>query len=174
MVLAIIVLSLTWLLPVLGWAQSKEMAKLIEGAKKEKELVIYGTTDLRQSTIINEKFHEKYPFIEVKLNRLTSDNLYPRVIAEHRSGKFLADLLQNNTLGMYFLRKGNFLAHYVSAEERFYPKEFVDPGYWVTSAMNMHVIGYNTRTVAPDKLPKTWEDLLKPEWKGKLMLNPDE
>ena len=171
---ALVALSSPWLLPARAWAQSKEMAKLIEGAKKEKELVLYGSTDLRQSTIINDKFHEKYPFIEVKLNRLTSDNLYPRVIAEHRSGKFLADLLQNNNLGMYFLRKGNFLAHYVSPEERFYPKEFVDPGYWVTSAMNLHVIGYNTKTVARNKLPKTWEDLLNPEWKGKFMLNPNE
>jgi iron(III) transport system substrate-binding protein len=168
---ALVALSSLWLPPACAWAQ---IAKLIEGAKKEKELVIYGSTDLRQSTIINDKFHEKYPFIEVKLNRLTSDNLYPRVIAEHRSGKFLADLLQNNNLGMYFLTKGKFLTHYVSPEERFYPKEFVDPGYWVTSAMNMHVIGYNTRTVARNKLPKTWEDLVNPEWKGRFMLNPNE
>jgi ABC-type Fe3+ transport system substrate-binding protein len=171
---ALIVLSSPWLLPAWAWAQSKEITKLIEGAKKEKELVIYGSTDLRQSTIINDKFHEKYPFIEVKLNRLTSDNLYPRVTAEHRSGKFLADLLQNNTLGMYFLRKGKFLAPYVSPEERFFPKEFKDPGYWVTSSMNLHVIGYNTRTVQRDKLPKTWENLLNPEWKGRFMLNPNE
>src|SRR5262245_47282039 len=174
MVLAIIVLSLAWLLPVVGWAQSKEMAKLIEGAKKEKELVIYGTTDLRQSTIINDKFHEKYPFIEVKLNRLSADNIYPRVMAEARSGKLLADLLQNNNLGMYYFRKGNFLAHYVSPEARLYPKEFTDPGYWVTSSTNLHVIGYNTKTVPRDKLPKTWEDLLNPEWKGKLMVSPRE
>ena len=171
---ALVVLCSPWLLPAWAWAQSKEITKLIEGAKREKELVIYGTTDLRQSTIINDKFHEKYPFIEVKLTRLTSDNLYPRVIAEHRSGKFLADLLQNNTLGMYFLRKGKFLAPYVSPEERFFTKEFKDPGYWVTSSMNLHVIGYNTRTVQRDKLPKTWEDLLNPEWKGRLMLNPNE
>ncbi len=172
---ALIVLSSPWLLPAWGWAQSNEMTKLIEGAKKEKELVIYGSTTIRQATIINNKFHEKYPFIEVKLNRLTSDDLYPRVIAEQRSGKFLADLLQNNTLGMYFLRKGKFLAPYVSPEERFYPKEFKDPGYWVMSAMNLHVIGYNTRAVARDRLPKTWEDLLNPEWKGgKIMLNPNE
>ena len=174
LVFALATLSSPWLLPACAWAQSKDIAALIEGAKKEKELVIYGSTDLRQSTIINDKFHEKYPFIEVKLNRLTSDNLYPRVIAEHRSGKFLADLLQNNTLGMYFLRKGNFLVRYVSPEERFYPKEFMDPGYWVTSAMNVHVIGYNTKTVARNKLPKTWEDLLNPEWKGRFMLNPNE
>jgi iron(III) transport system substrate-binding protein len=75
---------------------------------------------------------------------------------------------------MYFLRKGKFLAPYVSPEERFFTKEFKDPGYWVTSSMNLHVIAYNTRTIQRDKLPKTWEDLLNPEWKGRLMLNPNE
>jgi ABC-type Fe3+ transport system substrate-binding protein len=171
----LIAFSSPWLLPAWGRAQTNDMTKLIEGAKKEKELVIYGSTTLGQATIIDNKFHDKYPFIEVKLNRLTSDNLYPRVLAEQRSGKFLADLLQNNTLGMYFLRKGKFLDPYVSPEERFYPKELKDPGYWVTSAINVHVIAYNTRAVAREKLPKTWEDLLKPEWKGgKILLNPDE
>ena len=169
-----VILSSPWLLPKWGWAQSSEMAKLIEGAKKEKELVIYGSTELRGSTIINDKFHEKYPFMDVKLTRLSSDGLYPRVIAEHRSGKFMADLLQNNNLGMYYLRKGNFLAPYVSPEEPFFPKEFKDPGYWVTSSTNLHVIGYNTRTIQRDKLPKTWNDLLSAAWKGKIMLSPRE
>jgi len=161
-------------LPQAAQAQSGDTAKLIEGAKKEGELVIYGTTDLRQSNLINEKFQAKYPFITVKLNRLTSDNLYPRVIAESRSGKFLADVLQNNAIGMHFLRKGNFLARYVSPEERAYPSEFKDPGYWTTSSMNVHVIGYNTRTVARNQLPKTWDDLLAPVWSGRLMVSPRE
>jgi iron(III) transport system substrate-binding protein len=108
------------------------------------------------------------------LNRLTSDNLYPRVITETRSGKFLSDILQNNTLGMYFLKKGSFLARYVSPEERFYAKDFKDPGYWTTSSMNVHVIGYNTKTVARNQLPKTWEDLLAPTWTGRIMVNPRE
>ena len=156
------------------WAQPAETAKLIEGAKKEGELVIYGTTDLRQSNLINEKFQSKYPFINVKLSRLTSDNLYPRIIAETRSGKFLADLLQNNAVGMHFLKKGNFLGRYVSPEERAYASEFKDAGYWVTSSMNVHVIGYNTRKVARNQLPKTWEDLLAPAWTGRLMVSPRE
>jgi iron(III) transport system substrate-binding protein len=155
-------------------AQSADTVKLIEGAKKEGELVIYGTTDLRQSNLINEKFQAKYPFINVKLNRLTSDNLYPRIIAESRSGKFLADLLQNNAVGMHFLRKGNFLGRYASPEERFYGKEFKDPGFWTTSSMNVHVIGYNTKAVARSQLPKTWEDLLAPTWTGRLMVSPRE
>ena len=84
--ITLIILSCFWIQPPQSaWAQPSETAKLIEGAKKEGELVIYGTTDLRQSNLINEKFQAKYPFINVKLNRLTSDNLYPRVIAETRS-----------------------------------------------------------------------------------------
>ena len=155
-------------------AQPVDTAKLIEGAKKEGELVIYGTTDLRQATLLNDKFRQKYPFIDVKLNRLTSDNLYPRVIAETRSGKFLSDVLQNNALGMYFLKRGKFFAHYLSPEDRFYSNEFKDQGYWTTSSTNVHVIGYNTRAVARDKLPKRWEDLLNPAWKGKMSLSPRE
>ena len=170
----LIVLSCLWLQPQRAWPQSAETAKLIEGAKKEGELVIYGTTDLRQANLLNDKFREKYPFIEVKLNRLTSDNLYPRVIAETRGGKFLCDVLQNTTLGMYFLKKGKFLAHYLPLEDRLYAKEFKDQGYWTTSSTNLHVIGYNTKAIARDKLPKKWEDLLIPAWKGKMMLSPRE
>ena len=128
-----------------AWSQPADTAAVIEGAKKEGELVIYGTTDLRQATILNDKFRQKYPFIDVKLNRLTTDNLYPRLIAETRSGKFLSDVVQNNTLVMYFLKRGKFLAHYVSAEDRYYPNDFKDPGYWITSGTNIHVVGYNTR-----------------------------
>lgn len=173
--MTLIILLCLWIeLPQSARAQSGDTAKVIEAAKKEGELVIYGTTDLRQSILINDKFQAKYPFINVKLNRLTSDNLYPRVIAETRSGKFLGDLLQNNTLGMYFLKKGNFLARYVSPEERAYGREFKDPGYWTTSSMNVHVIGYNTKTVARNQLPKTWEDLLGPAWTGRIMVSPRE
>jgi iron(III) transport system substrate-binding protein len=157
-----------------AWTQPTDTAKLIDGAKKEGELVIYGTTDLRQATLLNDKFRQKYPFIDVKLNRLTSNNLYPRVIAETRSGKFLSDVLQNNALGMYFLKRGKFFAHYLSPEDRFYSNEFKDQGYWTTSSTNVHVIGYNTRAVARDKLPKRWEDLLNPAWKGKMSLSPRE
>ena len=172
--LASMLLSILCHQPQWVWSQSADTAKLIAGAKKEGELVIYGTTDLRQATILNDKFREKYPFIDVKLNRLSSDNLYPRLIAETRSGKFLSDVLQNTTLGMYFLKKGKFLAWYVSPEDRHYTKEFKDPGYWTNSSINVHVIGYNTRAIARDKLPKRWEDLLSSEWTGRMQLSPRE
>lgn len=36
-----------------------------------------------------------------------------------------------------------------------------------------NVIGYNTKLVARDQAPKSWEDLLDPKWKGKIALDEE-
>ena len=36
--------------------------------------------------------------------------------------------------------------------------------------MSIHVIAYNTRLVARDKLPKSYHNLLNPAWKGEMLL----
>ena len=154
--------------------QSGSAAKLIEGAKKEREVVIYGTMDLRSANQLNDKFREKYPFLDVKLNRFGSNSLVPRALAENRAGKQVADILQTNSLGLYFLRKEGLLGHYVSPEDRFYPKQFKDQGYWTTTNMNVHVVAYNTRLLARERLPKTYEDLLNPAWRGRMVLDASE
>jgi len=63
------------------WGQSEHTAKLIEGAKREKEVVVYGTMDLRGANLLNDKFRERYPFVDVKLNRFGSGNMVPRALA---------------------------------------------------------------------------------------------
>jgi iron(III) transport system substrate-binding protein len=165
-----VVLGLWLQWPELSLGQPLNTAQLIEGAKKEGALLIYGVTDLRQANLIVGKFREKYPFIDAKFNRF-SDDYYARLVAEAKSGKFLADVLQNNSLGLYFLKKAGLFAYYLSPEDRYYPKDFKDQGYWTTTNLNIHVLAYNTSAVARDKLPKKWEDLLSPAWKGKMMLN---
>jgi iron(III) transport system substrate-binding protein len=156
------------------WGQSGHTAKLIEEAKREKEVVIYGTMDLRGANLLNDKFRERYPFLDVKLNRFGSGNLVPRTLAEFRAGKHLSDILQTNSLGLHFLKKEGILGHYVSPEDRFYPKEFKDEGYWTTTNMNVHVLAYNSRLIARDRLPRTYEDLLNPIWRGKMVLDSSE
>jgi hypothetical protein len=44
-----------------------------------------------------------------------------------------------------------------------YPAELKDPeGYWGVSNVYFHTIGYNTRLVKTNEVPKTYEDLLLP------------
>ncbi len=52
------------------------------------------------------------------------------------------------------------------------PKEYVDKaGYW--TATNLLVIepGFNTNLVPKGTEPKTWNDLLDPKWKGRMVWN---
>jgi iron(III) transport system substrate-binding protein len=170
LVLFVVGIWLHW--PADVWPQS--MDAIIDGAKQEGELMIYGSTDLRQANIIANKFREKYPFIDVKLTRLNSNKLYPKVLSEHRAGKYLVDVLQNNTVGLYFLKKEGLLENYLAPDQSLYPEKFKDPGYWTITNMNVHVLAYNTDKVQRNELPKSYQDLLDPVWKGRLLLNPRE
>ena len=136
-----------------AWGQSEHTAKLIEGAKKEGEVIVYGTMSLEAANLLNARFREKYPYVDVKLNRLGSGKFLPRVLAEVRANKYLADILQTNSLSLHFLKKDGFLTNYLSPEDRFYPKQFKDQGYWTTTNMNVHVLAYNTKLIARGKAP---------------------
>jgi len=157
-----------------AWGQSTHTAKLIEGAKKEGEVVIYGTMSLEAVNLLNARFREKYPYVDAKLNRLGSGKFVPRVLAEFRAKQFLADILQTNSLSLHFLKKEGFLANYLSPEDRFFPTKFKDQGYWTTTNMNIHVVAFNTKLIARDKAPKSYDDLLNPVWKGKMLIDASE
>jgi ABC-type Fe3+ transport system substrate-binding protein len=157
-----------------AWGQSEHTAKLIEGAKKEGEVIVYGTMSLEAVNLLNARFREKYPYVDVKLNRLGSGKFVPRVLAEVRANKHLADVLQTNSLSLHFLKKDGLLANYLSPEDRFYPKQFKDQGYWTTTNMNVHVLAYNTKLIARGKAPRSYDEVLNPVWKGKMMMDASE
>jgi iron(III) transport system substrate-binding protein len=157
-----------------AWGQSERTAKLIEGAKKEGEVIVYGTMSLEAANLLNARFREKYPYVDVKLNRLGSGKFVPRVLAEVRANKYLADVLQTNSLSLHFLKKDGFLTNYLSPEDRFYPKQFKDQGYWTTTNMNVHVLAYNTQLIARGKAPRSYDEVLNPVWKGKMLMDASE
>jgi iron(III) transport system substrate-binding protein len=50
-----------------------------------------------------------------------------------------------------------------------YPQKYRDPeGLWTATRLSYYSIAYNSRIVAADKVPRTYDDLLDPRWKGKL------
>jgi iron(III) transport system substrate-binding protein len=161
----ILFLSIT---PRLSFALTQE--ELIAGAKKEGEINYYASMDLQEANVLIGKFREKYPFINVKLTRADSERLLTRVLAEANGKKLGADAIQTVAFSMYTLKKQGILGHYLPAENRYYPTDFKDDGYWTTVYYNPYVVGYNTRLVSPTNLPKTYDDLLAPAWKGKMLV----
>ncbi|HEY7318360.1 MAG TPA: extracellular solute-binding protein [Candidatus Binatia bacterium] len=143
---------------------------LLDAAKREGEVVFYASMNLGEANSMIAEFEKRYPFIKVKLNRAGSEKLLTRILAEARAKRVAADVIQTVEFSMYILKRSGVLARHVPPSDSFYPKNFKDEGFWTTVYYNPYVTAYNTRLVTPRTVPKTYDDLLDPKWKGKMTM----
>ncbi|MGH7824222.1 MAG: ABC transporter substrate-binding protein [Candidatus Binatia bacterium] len=154
-------------LPGLSWSQAKVDPKLIEGAKKEGQLVWYTTMTLDQSKRVVDRFQKKYPFVKPILFRTGGGPLLNKIITEARGGRHEWDVAVGRGEMVLPLMERKLLASYRSAETKMIDNQLVDnDGYWVAYYVNSYVLGWNTKLVKKDDVPKTYEALLDPRWKG--------
>ena len=145
-----------------------ERANLVEAAKKEGGLTYYTTMTLSQSKKVVDAFQKKYPSIEVKLFRSGGDDLLNKIFTEHRGGRDLWDVLSGRGDMVLPLMENKLITAYRSPEISSIPADLVDDeGYWTAYYVNPFVLGYNTNLVKEAEVPKTYEQLLDPRWKGK-------
>jgi len=152
-------------------AESEEQrtAKLVEGAKKEGNLLWYSATEVKDSIELLDGFKKKYPFTNTGLYRGNGEAVLSRIITEARAKKHLWYVTINGGLKGELLKREGYLAKYPSPQRKFFPEGHMDPeGYWTDVYFNAFVIAYNTRLVPSQDVPKTYEDLLDPKWKGKM------
>jgi len=148
---------------------------LIEAAKKEGEMVYYTTMTLSQSKKVVDKFEKKYPFIKVDLFRTGGGPLLNKIQTEARGGRYAWDVVSGRGEMVLPLMNAKFLAPYRSPESKTIEEDLVDnEGYWTAYYVNPYVLGYNTNLVKKEDVPKTYEQLLDPKWKGKKISIDDE
>ncbi len=174
----ILKIGITLLVIILGWigesrAQSKET---IEGAKKEGKVVFYTSLTIHEIDQVAVPFTKKYPFVKVEPFRGNSEQLLQKITIEERAGRPQHDVAQFNAFEAWQLQKLGLLQRYKSTEAKNYSDIYKDPeGYWTVIYANYLVLGYNPKLVKEEELPKKWEDLLLPKWKGdKLGMDRDE
>lgn len=158
-------------LPVSSPAQDGKVAK----ARDEKKVVVYNTTTVPDMQKIVEGFRKRYPFLEVESFRSTGERLIEKILMEVRAGRHLADVYIISGLQMWLLRDGGNLAAYLSPERAGVRRAFKDDlGYWTGVYFNLEVIGYNTKLTSQRELPKKWEELLDPKWRGRMTLEIED
>jgi iron(III) transport system substrate-binding protein len=144
---------------------------LIDGAKKETKLMIYSSVSATDTATLGQRFQQKYPFIKLEFLRLGSERLLTRILQEARGGKQFADVYQTGVVEVYLFKQKGMLTHYASPERAAYADYFKDTdGYYTAFFHTSKVIAYNTRLVPAGKAPKSYEDLLDAQWRGKLGL----
>jgi iron(III) transport system substrate-binding protein len=156
-------------------ASAQDRETMIAKAKEEKTLVYYSTTDIRDGTAMVHAFQKKYPFIEPKLFRLGSTQVVVKVLQEHRGGAHLFDVISATSFQFYEIFKEDLFQKYDSSERRAFLDDFKDKaGYWTSVYHNASIIAYNTNLLKPPDLPKSYDDLLDPKWKGKMLMDNRE
>ncbi|MBI4527766.1 MAG: extracellular solute-binding protein [Deltaproteobacteria bacterium] len=147
--------------------------RLIEGAKQEGELNIWSIGDMRAQNELVEGFKRKYPFIKkVQAIRPQSFRTRNRLLAEARAGKASeVDVVGLISFDMVYVAENSLLMPYKSPETQAVAEGFRDAnGHWTAFFVNPKVTAYNTNLVAARDLPRKWEDLLTPNWRGKIAL----
>ena len=172
----ILVTALIILFPPTTLLFAQQTAAQVEGAKKEGEVVWYGT--LTGGSIVGRiigAFEAKYPSIKVKYLRLGGAGLIERIRSEARSGKYLWDVVTAEYIQFFELPKYVALAKYTPPDFAQYSVKHRDPNNtWVSFYGAIATIAWNTRLVRPGEAPKDWKDLLEPIWKGKKIGLPAE
>ncbi len=156
------------LLPHTVRSQENPDPKVVQAARKEGEIVWYTTMSLDQSREFMDRFLKKYPFLKPSVFRSGGGALLNRVLSEGKGGKYLFDVVHGTGEIVLPLMEANLLAPYNSAERKMIPDDLKDgKGYWTSVYVNSIVLGYNKNLVKKEDLPRTYEDLLQPRWKGR-------
>jgi iron(III) transport system substrate-binding protein len=168
---SLISFTLIFLLFALSGAIGAEPA-LIEAAKREGGVVFYTTMDIQNSGALVDAFNKKYPFIKGDLVRLGGTAMVSRIMTEAQAGANRFDVAVGISPSFMPMRERNLIAPYISPEFANLYDDLYDPkGYWATVYLNTLVLGYNSKAIVRAELPKSYDDLLKPQFKQKFIID---
>jgi iron(III) transport system substrate-binding protein len=165
-----------------AWQQ--EWDKIVAAAKKEGEVRLWGDQEVTHPDIV-AGFTKEHPYIKPVTVTGRVGDLMPRVVAERRAGKHLADIYSGGLGGRSFFdfHKAGVLdpikpllilpevidtsrwlngEHYYADNE----KQFVFMYEGSVAGVGLH---YNTNLVDVKEF-KSYLDLLNPKWKGKILV----
>lgn len=165
--------SLSWAATVEEIALMKSPNRekiLVEGAKKEGKVSFYTGLIVDQVVRpVKDAFEKEYPFLQVEFFRANSERLAQRILSEHQAKRYEVDIVSGSATATILQRAG-VMQRFYSPPIAEYPRELRDPnGFWGSTNVYFMTLGYNTRMVKANELPKSYDDLLNPRWKGQMM-----
>ena len=154
-----------------GPAQGADPA-LIAAAQKEGSVSWYTTIVVNQAVRpLAEAFEKKYPGIKVDYTFVNTDSeVLLRLSNEAKAGHPLADVADHGGDALNVMISGNLLEKYDPPAAAAYPARLKSKdGYWTAINVAYESTAYNTNLVTAAEAPKTFQDLLDPKWKGKMV-----
>ena len=145
--------------------------KLYEGAKKEGQIFWWDAQGLQESAQFIKAFHERYPGITVsyyEANAVISDEKY---FIERQAGKHPVDVIHIDWYEKY--KKEGCLVNMADiVRDTGYSKGLLTKDQDAAGIEHtVKGVAYNTKLISPKDVPRSWEDLLNPKWKGRIAMD---
>lgn len=145
-----------------------DIQKLYEAAKAEGEVIwhVFGPTGPWEPMV--KEFEKKYPGIDVKPFGHSVSRMPARLITESQAGKLTLDIPSVNTqaIGPLFERDMLLKEDWAKISPGLEPQKVLMDGYFLNVTDDPLIWAYNTDLVKANEVPKSWDDLLDPKWKG--------
>jgi len=153
---------------ILDYQGPDRSERLIAAAKKEGVVNFYTSINAEDVKRLTAAFEAKYG-VKVNTWRSRSENVVQRTLAEDKAQRRFVDAIETNGPELESLAREKVLTTFYTP----FAKELIQnaiPGHrlYMPTRFNVFVQAYNTNLVKKEELPKTYEDLLKPQWKGRL------
>ncbi len=160
--------------PLASYEGADRQDRLVAAAKKEGTLTLYTSFAEKDIPTLVPPFEKKYG-IKVKVWRSGTVNVLQRTVNEAAARRYEVDAIHMSAPEMEALHREKLLQPVSSP----YYSNLVAgavPAHreWATTLLSVWVQAYNTRSVKKEDLPKTYQDLLDPRWKGKLGVEAED
>jgi iron(III) transport system substrate-binding protein len=155
-------------------AAPDRMQRLVADAKKEGSLSLYTSRVAEDTNPLSDAFTKKYG-VAVQVWRSSNQNIIQRAVTENRAGRCPADVISSGTPALEPLYREQLLQPVKSPTiGELMPQALRPHGAWVGVSVNIISGAYNTDLVKPQDVPKSYEDLKSPKWKGRLAIEAED
>ena len=162
-----------------SWAQDAAKIAMLEGpdrqrmledgARKEGSVIWY--CSLTENTVLRplaQAFAKKYPYIKIDYWRGASNAIIQKTTAELLARSPVVDVIEGSGTAVPLINAGAVLP-FTSPHLADYQDIYRDPRHlWAATRFSYYGLGYNTKEVTKAEVPKTYDALLDPKWKGRM------
>ena len=136
--------------------------------------MFYSSIPVEDLAVLTAAFDKKYG-VKVKVWRADSEGFLQRIVNEAKAKRYEVDVMAGSSSALEPLHREKLLSEVKSPYlADLIPESIAPHREWASVYLNTIVQAYNTDLVKKESLPKTYRDLLKPEWKDRLGIEAED
>src|SRR5262245_6513562 len=148
-------------------AFEKASSELYPKAKQEGNLIIYSVWDVEHLKVITEAFMKRYPGIKATYWQARNPEIVTRALTELQGGQSSFDVVLSDNAPPVIRAAGGIMNYDTVQRDVLY---LHDPTM-ATVSLQVQTLAFNTKKIKPADLPKSWEEVASPKYKGLVALD---